>query len=64
MKLILIAEIYWKLLLSLDAIGVSIGGYVGYEVSTQAIWPFEDKLVSFYSTITAIIDYINIREPE
>ena len=47
-------------LLALDAIGVSIGEYVGYEISTQATWPFEDRLVPTDSTITAIIDSINI----
>jgi microcompartment protein CcmK/EutM len=49
-----------KPFLALDPIGVAIGEYVGYEVSTQATWPFENKLVPTDSTITAIIDYISI----
>jgi microcompartment protein CcmK/EutM len=49
-----------KPFLALDPIGVAIGEYVGYEVSTQATWTFENKLVPTDSTITAIIDYISI----
>ncbi|MBM3705727.1 MAG: hypothetical protein FJW66_04290 [Actinobacteria bacterium] len=49
-----------KPFLALDAIGVAIGEFVGYEVSTQATWPFQDILVPTDATITAIIDSINI----
>ena len=45
---------------ALDPIGVSIGEYVGYEVSTQATWPFERKMVPSDTTIVAIIDSINL----
>jgi len=49
-----------KPFLALDAIGVGLDEYVGYEVSTQATWPFENILVPTDSTITAIIDSVNL----
>ncbi len=48
--------------LALDPLGVSVGEYVGYEVSTEATWAFEDKLVPSDTTITAIIDSRDIEE--
>ena len=49
-------------ILALDALGVSLGEFVGYEVSTEATWVFEDRLVPTDATIIAIIDSINIKE--
>ena len=48
-------------ILALDAIGVSIGEFVGYEVSLEGTWAFEDRLVPSDSTIVAIIDSIDIK---
>ncbi|MCG9479878.1 MAG: hypothetical protein K9H14_06665 [Actinomycetia bacterium] len=49
-----------KKTLALDPLGVSMGEYIGYEVSTEATWAFPDKLVPADTTITAIIDSVDI----
>ncbi|MDD3776651.1 MAG: EutN/CcmL family microcompartment protein [Actinomycetota bacterium] len=46
--------------LAMDPLGVSMGEYVGYEVSTEATWAFEDRLVPADTTITAIIDSVDL----
>jgi len=53
-----------KPILALDAVGVSIGDFISYEVSTQATWPFEDKLVPTDATIVAIIDSADLKKDE
>ena len=55
-------EFMEKPFLALDALGVGIGEYIGYEVSTQATWAFENNLVPTDSTIIAIIDFVNIKK--
>ncbi len=50
-----------KKVLALDPLGVSIGEYVGYEVSTEATWAFDSRLVPADTAITAIIDSKDIR---
>lgn len=45
-----------KKILAMDPLGVSIGEYVGYEVSTEATWAFDKELVPADTAITAIID--------
>ncbi len=45
-----------KKVLAMDPLGVSIGEYVGYEVSTEATWAFDTELVPADTAITAIID--------
>jgi len=49
-----------KKALAMDPLGVSIGEYVGYEVSTEATWAFDGKLVPADTAITAIIDSVDI----
>ena len=51
-------------ILALDALGVSIGEFIGYEVSSEATWVFEDRLVPTDATIIAIIDSVYIKEGE
>ncbi len=45
-----------KKTLAMDPLGVSIGEYVAYEVSTEATWAFDLDMVPADTSITAIID--------
>ncbi len=49
-----------KPLFALDAIGVGLGEFVAYEVSTEAAHPFEPEMVPSDATIVAIIDKTDI----
>ena len=46
--------------LALDPLGDAIGEFIGFEISSEATWVFEDKLVPTDATITAIIDSIDL----
>lgn len=55
-------EVISNPILALDPLGVAIGEFVGFEVSSEATWVFEDKLVPTDTTIIAIIDSINLEK--
>ncbi len=47
-------------ILALDPLGVALGEFVGFEISSEATWVFENKLVPTDTTIMAIIDSVDL----
>jgi len=44
-----------------DFLGVELGEFVTFEESFQATWAFKDHMIPFDSSITAIIDSIDLK---
>lgn len=57
-------QLIGKPIFALDAVGSSIGEIVAYEVSLQAGWAFDHMDVLSDTTITAIVDSVNITKKD